>query len=213
MISYILFDLDNTLYPESSPLGPELSRRINAYAAEYLGVSLEEAERLRQSEMRPYGTTMRWLMIRYGLSDLNDYIERIHPEDVAPFIPRDARLPELLDSIAQPKSILTNSSRSHAGRVLRHLGIEDRFEHVFDLGYSNFRGKPHRETYEQVLDSIGRRPHEVLFVDDIPDYIRGFTDIGGRAVLVDEMDRHTGELPGLPSIHTLFELPPLIASL
>lgn len=213
MISYILFDLDNTLYPESSPLGPELARRINAYAANYLGVSLEEAERLRQTEMRPYGTTMRWLMVRHGMTDINDYIESIHPEDIASYISKDPRLPALLDSIAQPKSVLTNSSKNHATRVLRHLGIEERFEHLFDLSYSNFRGKPHRETYEQVLDSIARDPKEVLFVDDVPDYIRGFAEIGGKAVLIDEMDRRAGELKGIPSIRTLFELPPLIAEL
>ena len=66
MISYRLVDLDNPLYPEASALGAELSRRINQYAAEYLGVSEQEALRLRRTEARNYGTTMRWLVEEHG---------------------------------------------------------------------------------------------------------------------------------------------------
>jgi len=206
MISYILFDLDNTLYPESSLLGAELSRRINKYAADFIGVSEEEALRLRESEKKQYGTTMRWLVQRYGLSDLHHYIESVHPANVGDFIPKDGELRVFLDSLPVPKSILTNSPASHARRVLRYLEIEDCFEHVFDLDYSSFRGKPHRETYESVLSAIDRRAPEVMFVDDVPSYLTGFRALGGMAVLVDEegtkelddpeirVVRHVGEI-------------------
>ena len=213
MIEYLLFDLDNTLYPESSAMGPELTRRMNLYVAEYLGVSVEEAKRLRRSDMRTYGTTMRWLIQRHGLTDINDYIDKIHPEDVTQLVTASAELPRILDSIKIPKSILTNSPAAHAHRVLRHLGVEDRFEHVFDLSYSNYQGKPHKETYEQVLSAIGHPAPEVLFIDDIPDYLRPFDELGGKIVLVDEMGKRSSELEGRPSIRSLAELPALLATI
>lgn len=187
MITYVLFDLDNTLYPESSPLGTELSRRINKYAADFIGVSEEEAQGLRRVETKRYGTTMRWLAQRYGLTDLQHYIETVHPENVGDFIQKDPALKEFLGKLGLPKSILTNSPASHAHRVLEYLEIEDCFESVFDLDYSSFRGKPHRETYESVLASIDKPASEVMFVDDVPSYLMGYREIGGVAVLVDEM--------------------------
>lgn len=210
MISYILFDLDNTLYPESSLLGAELGRRINKYAAEYIGISEEEALRLRRTEMKEYGTTMRWLVQRYGLSDLRHYIETVHPENVEDFIAKDAGLKGFLDSLPVPKSILTNSPTSHARRVLRHLEIEECFEHVFDLDYSSFRGKPHRETYESVLEAIGKRAQEVMFVDDVPSYLMGFRRLGGVAVLVDETGTKTIDDPDIPIVRKVTEITRLL---
>lgn len=107
MISYILFDLDNTLYPESSPLGRELSRRINKYAADFIGVSEDEARRLRRTEAKHYGTTMRWLAECYGLTDLEHYIESVHPQNIGDFIDKDDEVRNFLHSLELPKSILT----------------------------------------------------------------------------------------------------------
>lgn len=210
MISYILFDLDNTLYPESSPLGRELSRRINKYAADYIGVSEEEALRLRRSETKQYGTTMRWLAQRYGLTDLNHYIESVHPENVGDFIEKDEVLKHFLHRLKLPKSILTNSPGSHARRVLQYLEIEDCFESVFDLNYSSYRGKPHRETYEAVLTAINRSASEVMFVDDVPSYLMGYRELGGVAVLVDEMGTKTIDDPEVRVVRKVTEIAGLL---
>ena len=208
----VLFDLDNTLYPESSMLGAELSRRINKYAADFIGVSEEEALRLRESEKKQYGTTMRWLVQRYGLSDLHHYIEAVHPVNVGDFISKDGELRVFLDSLPVPRSILTNSPASHARRVLRYLEIEDCFEHVFDLNYSSFRGKPHRETYESVLNAIDRRAPEVMFVDDVPSYLTGFRALGGAAVLVDEEGTKVLDDPEIRVVRHVGEILELLGS-
>lgn len=213
MISYLLFDLDNTLYPESSPLGAEIERRINGYAARYLGVSEQEADRLRQTEKMAYGTTMRWLSERHGMSDVEDYIEAVHPENVGDFIEKNRGLKALLESIPLPKSILTNSPPIHAHRILRYLDIEDCFEHVFDLAFSSYRGKPHPETYRSALAAIGKRAEEVAFIDDIPGYLSGFKALGGVAVLIDETGSKHVDDPEIKVVGDLSELPRLLASL
>lgn len=210
MIHYILFDLDNTLYPESSPLGAELSRRINKYAADFLGIGEEEALRLRRTEMRPYGTTMRWLTECYGLDDLEGYFEAVHPVNVEDFIPRNEGLKAFLQSLRLPKSILTNSPASHAQRVLRHLDIEECFEHVFDLAFSSYRGKPHHDTYRLVLARIDRDPEEVLFVDDVPSYLAGFREIGGMAVLIDESGTKEVSDPQITVVRRLTDIARLL---
>lgn len=210
MIRYILFDLDNTLYPESSALGSELSRRINLYAANYLGVSEDEALKLRRSESKNYGTTMRWLAQCHGLTDLEGYIESVHPENVGDYIEKDEELKAFLGSLPLPASILTNSPASHAHRVLEYLEIEDCFEHVFDLNYSSFRGKPHRATYEKVLQEIGHRASEVMFVDDVPTYLLGYREIGGVAVLIDESGSKHIEDPAVKRVHKVTEILPLL---
>ncbi|HUX21753.1 MAG TPA: HAD-IA family hydrolase [Spirochaetia bacterium] len=210
MISYILFDLDNTLYPESSPLGRELSRRINKYAADFIGVSEEEALRLRRAETKQYGTTMRWLAQQYGLTDLNHYIESVHPLNVGDFIQKDEELKLFLHGLTLPMSVLTNSPASHARRVLEYLEIEDCFERVFDLNYSSFRGKPHRETYESVLAAIDRSPAEAMFVDDVPSYLLGYREIGGVAVLVDETGTKIMDDPEVLRVRKVTEIARLL---
>lgn len=55
MITTILFDMDNTLYPESSGLAEEMNRRINLFVADHLNTDYESAERLRRENLRSTG--------------------------------------------------------------------------------------------------------------------------------------------------------------
>ena len=52
---------------------------------------------------------------------------------------------------------------------------------------------------------------EVLFVDDMPKYVRGFIELGGKGLLIDEGDRFAEE--GLARIRSLVELPDFVATL
>jgi putative hydrolase of the HAD superfamily len=72
-IRALLFDLDNTLYPSSAPMGGEISRRITAYVQKFMGVDWEEASRLRRHGFARYGTTLKWLETEEGFSDIDDY--------------------------------------------------------------------------------------------------------------------------------------------
>ncbi len=45
----------------------------------------------------------------------------------------------------------------------------------------------------------------------MPKYVRGFLDLGGKGLLVDEADRLAGE--GLPRVRSLHELPDYVAAL
>ena len=204
MIRYILFDLDNTLYPASSSLGTHFEESINDYVARLLAVSPAEALRLRREEARPYGTTLRWLIEVHDFDRIDDYMAAVHPVDIAGYLEPNPGLGSILRSIPVPRSILTNSPAEHALRVLDFFGIADAFEHVFDLRYNSFVGKPDKSVYTRILDAVGHTPEETLFIDDVPGYLEPFREIGGHTLLIDELKRHTdGDHPVLESIEGL----------
>jgi putative hydrolase of the HAD superfamily len=204
MISYLLFDLDNTLYPASCGLDREIGRRMTAFVSEYLGISLKEARALRNSDAIRFGTTLQWLRQEYGFHDIEGYFDAVHPEDVNSFIEYDPGLVAMLESIPLPKGILTNSPMEHARRVMDRLEIERFFPNVFDIRFNKYRGKPYKEVYQKVLAAVGKEIDEVLFIDDLPHYIAAFRELGGRGLLVDETGAHGNT--DLPSIRRISEL-------
>ena len=202
-LTYILCDLDRTVYPLDSTIFAEINRRMSRFVADLLRVDLAEADRLRAGRLPKYGSTLGWLLQEHDLGDPEEFLSYTHPTDVGRYMDPDPAVASALESIDLPKSILTNSPMEHALRVLRYLGLEQHFERVFDLRYNEYTGKPSQTTYHMVLDDIGRAPPEVLFIDDSPLYARGFRDIGGQVLLVS----NDGEAPDLPRIASLTELP------
>lgn len=205
MIRYILFDLDNTLYPESSILGERFEKGINSFVANYLGISEEEARRQRRERRREFGTTLQWLIQVHNFTDIDDYMDAVHPKRMECYLTKNPALTNIIRSLPVKRSILTNSPREHAERVLSYLEILDQFEQIFDLRYNNFVGKPDPAVYSRILEVIQQRPEETLFIDDIPGYLEPFRRMGGHALLIDEMGRHPGG--EYPVIQRIDELP------
>jgi putative hydrolase of the HAD superfamily len=210
MLRYLLFDLDNTLYPQSLVMEHDIVRRMNEYVASYLRVPYEQARELRRKEARRFGTTLEWLVTEKGFSDPESYFAAVHPEGEEYCLAADPALGALLDSIPLPKAVFTNSPREHADRVLRRLGVEDRFESVYDIRFCSLRGKPRVEAFRLVCSACGVSPEQTLFVDDLPRYVEGFLAAGGRGLLIDESGVHADS--GLPRIRSLSELPAIVAA-
>lgn len=211
-VSYLLLDLDDTVYPASSGFHQEIDRRMTEYVARFLNVSLEEAATRRKSYWKRYGTTLRGLLDHHGFDRVDEYLAHVHPTNLQDFILLDPGLGALLDSLPMPKAILTNSPREHALRVLDYLGVRDRFEHIFDLRFNEYQGKPLRSAYARALDRIGRSPGEVLFADDLLEYLLPFRGMGGQVALVGEGAGTADEARrlGIPCLRSLHELPALV---
>jgi len=205
MVRAVIFDLDNTLYPASASMEADTIRRMNEYAARLLGLGLDETAVLRRERMPRYGTTLEWLMVEHGFSEPDDYFSYVHPDGEEDSIAFDPMLGPFLDSIDAPKFVFTNAPMEHADRVLLKLMIADRFERVFDVRFNLLKGKPAADAVERVIAAIGLPADTTLFVDDVPRYVQGFVDRGGRGVLVDHFGRHPDS--GLPTIRTIYELP------
>jgi putative hydrolase of the HAD superfamily len=204
MLKYLLFDLDNTLYSCRYGLERNVSRRIKAFTANFLHTTPEEAWRQRHEVINRYGTCLEWLISEKGLSDVEAYFAAVHPPGEVDTLLPDPALRDFLAGIPLPKAILTNSPREHADTVLEKLGLCGIFTHVFEIRQSGYKGKPHRDYFERALHILNVGMDEVLFIDDYPNYVQGFIDLGGKALLYDEEDAHKDS--PLPRIHNLNEL-------
>ncbi|MDR2181799.1 MAG: HAD-IA family hydrolase [Treponema sp.] len=207
-ISYILFDLDNTLYPASLGLEKAVNRRVNEYIAAMLGLPLEDAWALRAERIkaRGYGTTIEWLAAekQFDHTRLEEYFAYIHPLDDAEPLSPDPALRSLLLSFKRPMAIMTNSPREHAERVLDRLALRDLFTSIFDIRYNGLKGKPCADAFNRVLKAAGTTARNCLFVDDSYPYVEGYRRLGGSGVLIDELDEHP-DFPA-PRIRALEEL-------
>jgi putative hydrolase of the HAD superfamily len=212
-ITYLLFDLDETLYPSSSGMVEEISRRMTRYVARYLNLDEDSAARIRRALSQKHGTTLTGLMSEYNFKDPESYLEFAHPVDVERYLHKDPELVAALSSINLPKSILTNAPAEHARRILEYLEIERFFQRIFDIRMNDFQGKPERGVYLRVLAELKRDAPEVLFIDNRLDYLLAFRDIGGKVVLVADRAGEAEAGHEVPRIAHVKELPEFLERL
>lgn len=208
MITHLLFDVDNTLYPASSGVLQAIDQKINHFVSDYLDVDIIRANELRKEFLLEYGTTLNWLLSAYGLGNEQEYLDFIHPEDLSPYISENEDLRTMLKNLPQQKGILTNSPKEHTARVLSALGIEDCFNFILDLKDNNFKGKPYESAYIRALSLSGSNAGNTLFLDDVPAYLSAFEDLGGHGVLIDENGNHPQS--ARPVLSKIEELPELL---
>lgn len=183
MTKYILFDLDETLYPATSGLMPAIGDRMRLYLQERYQLDPERAHELQKRYWLEYGTTLRGLMLEREI-DPQDYLGFVHDVDVAQFISPDAPLRQVLASIPFEKCIMTNADAPHAERVLARLGIADQFTRIFDIVFMEFDCKPGRGAYERVLRALTAHGDECILVEDSVRNLPAARELGIRTVLL-----------------------------
>ncbi len=204
MIKHIIFDVDKTIYPDSCGFGDEMDRRISEYAANYINTSLVEADELRKISVKNYGTTLRWLQMEHGLTDTDHYLDFVHPKDVENYLPNRKEVHEVFHGINIPMSILSNGPIENVNRILGFYDISTLFNPIIDIRMNNLKGKPYIEVYEKIVKEINLPISEILFVDDVEDYLIPFHDMGGHVLLVNEKSKPTKM--GFDQIRNIIEL-------
>ena len=194
MIHHIFFDLDSTLYSVRYGLEKYFSSRMRKYTASWLKLPLEEAEKLRKEGFKRHGATLAWLRAEMGFTAVDEFLAYVHPENEADFLPPDPDLRRFLEALPCPCSVLTNSPLFHAERIINKLGLDGVFRQIFDITYNEGKGKPNASAYLRPLEVLALKPEEVLFIDDLPVYVEGYLAVGGKGILLDEMDVH-GDYP------------------
>lgn len=218
MIRHLIFDLDKTVYSESSKMSEGISRRIIGYCAIFFNIEFGQAVLDREKALQKYETTLSWLKAN-GLTDegVEDYFAYVHPADEVAELNPDPELRPLLESIKLPKVILTNSPSEHAEHVLRHLGVRDLFnEQISDIRRNNMKGKPYDFSYRNALEIIGGTVEDTLFLDDWGVYVAGYAALGGTAVQVgsEPLPPDYHHLPGkIYQIKDIYQLPALLEKL
>ncbi len=215
-IKQLLFDMDNTLYPEASLIDKNLTHRILSFVSSFFSVSIENAIEKRKEGLTRHGTTLEWLLTEHGLKDTKSYFEFLHPSCEKEEVDFDPNLRPFLLRLKEHfhLTVLTNAPTIHANCILNHLQVYDLFEGIYDLEDNNFLGKPHKEAYLMAIEKQGFSIEETLFFDDHPKYIKGFSDIGGKGILIDLLDRYNKEdiekCNAFAKIKTIYEIPSLL---
>jgi putative hydrolase of the HAD superfamily len=165
MLRFLVFDLDETLYPPRTGMFQEIGRRIHQWMQERLGFPPEEVRQVRQLYFERYGTTLRGLQIHYHV-DANDYLAYVHDVDVSCYLRPAPALDAVLGSLPQEKVIFTNATAEYSRRVLQALGIDSHFQRIFDIYALGFHCKPDPEAYRILLEALPAEGPECLLVDD-----------------------------------------------
>jgi putative hydrolase of the HAD superfamily len=188
-----LFDLDNTLHDASNAAFGEMHAAIGDYVARHLGISGEEASRLRQRYWQRYGATMLGLVRHHGVRAAH-FLEETHRmpglEARLRTSPRDraalARLPGR-------KYILTNAPRAYAMRVLDTLGLTRLFDAVFTIEdmtmYGMPRPKPDARMLRRLVARLRVSAGRCVLVEDTLQHLKSARGLGMRTVW---MQRYLG---------------------
>jgi putative hydrolase of the HAD superfamily len=184
MLRFLLFDVDDTLYPRSSPVWPTLRGRILQYIVERLGLTLTEAEALRERYLKEFGTTTRGLYLNDHI-DIHDYLAYVHDLQLCDWLQGEAELRQVLQQIPLPKKLFTNASREHGLNVTRVLGIAEQFDGIFAIDDFDFISKPDPHPYQVVLERLQAKASECMFIEDSLRNLLTARQLGMRTVLID----------------------------
>jgi putative hydrolase of the HAD superfamily len=212
-VDVLLLDLDETLYPRGNGVLARTDACITAWVAARLGLPHEEAARLRVELWRAHGTTLRGLVVRYGVEP-EDYLERVYRSDLSDLLRPDPALRALLERLPGRKAVLTNAPRHHARSVIELLAIGDAFEDVIALEDLALVPKPAPEAYARALARMGVAAERCTFVDDTLANAAAGAAAGLRSVWLAPPGSRAAPpaaAAGLPIIEALAELEPLLA--
>jgi putative hydrolase of the HAD superfamily len=187
MIKYILFDLDDTLYPTSAGQMQEISQRMSEFMVAQVGIPPADVDRVRRDYWSRYGTTLRGLYIERHI-DAQAFLDYVHDVDLTKYLRPDRRLGAMLAVLPQQKSVFTNAPAEYARRVLRALGVERHFGDIFDINFINYESKPAPAAYAKVAAALPVRVEECLMIDDTARNLVPAKALGMQTVWLDGND-------------------------
>lgn len=177
-----IFDLDNTLYPASINLFPQIDARISRYIADKLALPLDQAHALQKRYFHEKGTTLAGLMAEHGV-DPHDYLGFVHDVEMD-VLEHDAPLVAAIARLPGRKLIFTNGDAPYARKVLGRLGLGEAFEAIHDIHATNYVPKPQPQIYRGLCEAYDLDPHASLFVEDMARNLAPAKAIGMTTVWV-----------------------------
>jgi putative hydrolase of the HAD superfamily len=160
-----VFDLDNTLYPRTCNLFAQIDVLITHYVMSVTQLEFDAARALQKGYYRDYGTTLNGLMQTHKI-DPDHFLNTVHAIDYSP-VEAHPDLVEAIRALPGRKFILTNGDVGHARAVLKRLGGDELFEHVYDIRAMTYVPKPHREAYDGFFKVHGIDPNRAVMFDDL----------------------------------------------
>ena len=167
---YLLLDLDGVCYGKHNNYSLErvfgqVSNRMTKFISEKLNIDKNKAKELQTNYFYKYNTSLNGLMIHHDIPP-KEFLNYVHDIDLS-FMEKDKVLREELEKSDMRKLIFTNGSTDHAKNVLRHLGIYDLFDGIFDISDAEYTPKPEPKAFDLMVKKFGINPKETIYVEDI----------------------------------------------
>ena len=160
-----VFDLDNTLYPPEVRLFGQIEEKMRKFVANFLNISLSEADILRAKYWRSHGTTLAGMMDNHSMPP-DDFLKFVHDIDFSA-VPTSPSIASLLAALPGRKIVYTNGTEPYARKVLQARQLESEFEAVYGIEHANYWPKPLAEAFKQVFDQANVTPkNSAMFEDD-----------------------------------------------
>ena len=161
----LLLDLDGTVYQDLESVFGQVSKLMTKYISEKLNIDLKKAKELQTNYFFKYNTSLNGLMIHHDIPP-KEFLKYVHNIDLS-FMKKDEILRSELEKLNMRKLIFTNGSSDHAKNVLKHLGIDDLFEDIFDITDAEYRPKPEPKAFDLMIKKFDLNPKETIYVEDI----------------------------------------------
>lgn len=194
--STLFFDLDDTLYPNSTGLWQAIKSRITLYMVERLHIPESDAPTLREQYFKMYGTTLRGLQARHNVN-AEDFLAFVHDLPLQNYLTPDPVQRDVIASLPQRKLVFTNADARHARRVLAALDLSDLFETIVDIHEVSPYCKPMPESFaiaQELADEPD--PRKCVMIDDLPRTTRAALEAGMASILYGT-DEPTSEASGV----------------
>ncbi len=159
-----VFDLDNTLYPPSMALFPQVNAKMTDYVMQTLRVSRAEADHLRHSYYTEHGTTLAGLMQNHDI-DPEPYLVAVHDIDFSVLSP-DPALAAAIAALPGRKIIYTNGTAPYAREVTRARGLSDLFDAIYGVEHAGYHPKPSAPAFETIFTADGLTPTRAAMFED-----------------------------------------------
>jgi putative hydrolase of the HAD superfamily len=160
-----IFDLDNTLYAGTCELYREIEQRMAAFIMEELKLDQEGAHALRRRFLDRHGTTLKGLMIEYGMAP-ERFLDYVHEIDLSA-VEEDVELGEAIAALPGRKLIFTNGTQRHAERVLGRLGLSAHFAAIHDIVACDYTPKPDPAAYAAFVAKHDIDPSRAAMIEDM----------------------------------------------
>ncbi|HEY5728710.1 MAG TPA: pyrimidine 5'-nucleotidase [Anaerolineales bacterium] len=181
--STIFFDLDDTLYPNSTGLWTAIKERMTLYMSERMGLPENDVPALREQYFKMYGTTLRGLQARHNV-DAQDYLAYVHDLPLEDYLTPDPLQRQIIASLPTRNLIFTNADVHHARRVLSVLQLDDLFETIIDVNEVAPYCKPMPESFAIAQDLADEPdPRRCVMIDDISRTTRAALEVGMASIL------------------------------
>ena len=161
----LLLDLDGTVYQDLESVFGQVSKLMTKYISKKLNIDLKKAKELQTNYFYEYNTSLNGLMIHHDIPP-KEFLKYVHDIDLS-FMKKDLVLRGELENLNMRKLIFTNGSIDHANNVLKHLGIDDLFEDIFDITDAEYQPKPEPRAFDLMVKKFKLNPVDTIYVEDI----------------------------------------------